>query len=113
MGKMYLMEYCAGYFVSLIIVAITGSRMKENVSQKGISILSRISFAGLGGYLLIGAYFVWTTKHWPAFMPPQLDILGMLFNLAGDDVGVFLNILLLSILGFILLLLAVLPAKRR
>lgn len=85
--------------------------MTQKEGQQFLTFCIRIGFIFFSSYLLYGAYFVWTSNKWPAFMPPQLDVLGMLFNSLGNKVGVYLNVIFLSVLGLLFLSLALLPKR--
>lgn len=73
----------------------------------------RFGLLALRVYLLCGGVFVFLHNTWPIFMPPQFDLLGLFFNLIGSKLGVYLNVLLLSLPGLLFVLLAVLPTKQK
>ncbi|HEX8611002.1 MAG TPA: hypothetical protein VF800_06900 [Telluria sp.] len=68
-------------------------------TEKPLSGLVTLGMFSFGCYLLLGAYFSWVESTWPSFMPPQLDIFGLLFRLFGDEVGAKIGAIFLAILG--------------
>ena len=53
-------------------------------------------------YLLAGSYYGLTYAKWPFFMPPQLDVFGLLFGLFGEQAGGYVGGGLLGLLGLAL-----------
>lgn len=52
-----------------------------------------------GTYLLAGAYWAASKGEWPFFMPPQIDIFGVLFSILGKPWGAYVGALFLVLLG--------------
>lgn len=69
-------------------------------SPKSSRVAALIAIA-IGCYFLIGAYFSWRDAKWPVFMPPQLDILGLLFELFGRPTGAYVGAGFLFVLGLL------------
>jgi hypothetical protein len=63
------------------------------------SIAQAIFSIALGVYLLTGAYYGLTYAKWPFFMPPQLDIFGLLIGFFGEQVAGYVGGGLLGVLG--------------
>lgn len=63
------------------------------------SIGTGLGLLAFGGYLLAGAYYGFTYAKWPVFMPPQLDVFGLIFSLFGDQAGGYVGGGLLCVLG--------------
>ena len=59
------------------------------------SVLSMI----FGIYLLAGATSAALQGKWPIFLPPQLDVLGLLLSILGSPLGAYIGALFLSLLG--------------
>jgi hypothetical protein len=74
---------------------------------------TRLGVLFFGAYLFYGAHFTWIHKKWPAFMPPQLDLMGLLLESLSTEFGVYLNVAFLSILGLFFVSLALLPLKKK
>jgi hypothetical protein len=62
-----------------------------------------------GVYLLSGAYYGFTYAKWPYFMPPQLDVFGLLFGFLGEQVGGYVGGGLLGLLGLFFALIGIVP----
>lgn len=56
-------------------------------------------FIALGLVLLVGAYQAASQGQWPVFMPPQIDLFGLLFNAFGNTLGGYISALFLFGLG--------------
>lgn len=77
------------------------------------SIGTGLGLLACGGYLLAGAYYGFTYAKWPFFMPPQLDIFGLIFGLFGDQTGGYVGGGLLGALGVALAILGLAVLVKR
>jgi hypothetical protein len=68
---------------------------KDGGSPTGL-VLGLFAFSA---YLLAGSYYGLTRAKWPFFMPPQLDLFGLLFGLFGEHAGGYVGGGLLGLLG--------------
>jgi hypothetical protein len=90
------------------------SPIDPHSSAKPLSGLVALGVFGFGCYLLLGAYFAWVDTRWPSFLPPQFDILGLLFRMFGEEVGARIGAVFLGLLGvFFALGAAVAQARSR
>jgi hypothetical protein len=62
----------------------------------------------IGVYLLAGACYGFVNAKWPFFMPPQLDIFGLFFDLFGQRAGGYFGGGVLGVLGLSSLVLGIL-----
>jgi hypothetical protein len=85
--------------------------MPIQVRQKnnGLSTVQAFGMFAFGVYLLVGAYHGFNYAKWPFFMPPQLDIFGLLFGLFGEQVGGYVGGGLLGVLGLFFALIGIVP----
>jgi len=83
--------------------------MAEQIHSKngGAPIGPAFGLIAFGAYLLAGSYYGLTYAKWPFFMPPQLDIFGLLFGLFGEHAGGYVGGGLLGVLGLALAILGV------
>jgi hypothetical protein len=83
--------------------------MPIQVRQKSsdLSIVQALGMLAFGVYLLSGAYYGFSYAKWPFFMPPQLDIFGLLFGLFGEQVGGYVGGGLLGVLGLFFALIGI------
>ena len=84
-------------------------RMAEETQSKEVDSAVGLAFGAIafGAYLLGGSYYAFTHAKWPFFMPPQLDVLGFLFELFGQQVGGYAGGGLLGLLGLTLVIMGV------
>lgn len=73
---------------------------KEYVEKaEGKDTLVCLFFIAFGIYLLAGAYSAASSGEWPIFMPPQIDLFGLLFRIFGKPWGGYVGALFLALLG--------------
>jgi hypothetical protein len=89
--------------------------MAEQIHSKnrGSSIGPAFGLIAFGAYLLAGSYYGLTYAKWPFFMPPQLDIFGLLFGLFGEPVGGYAGGSLLGVLGLVLAIFGIAVLAKR
>lgn len=52
-----------------------------------------------GAYLLYGAYCSFSAARWPAFMPPQLDVVALVFSFISDTTSAYVAGAVAALLG--------------
>lgn len=73
-------------------------------TEKPLNVMVLLVLIAFGLYLLFGAYFLWRYTKWPIFLPPQLDLFGLLFSLFGEKIGAYIGAIFLTVLGLICVL---------
>lgn len=74
--------------------------------KKITGVLEVLFIFSFGCYLLYGAYFGLIYAKWPYFMPPQLDIFGLIFTVFGEQAGAYVGACFLGLLGLFFLFIA-------
>ena len=74
-------------------------QIKPQPTDKPLSGMVALGVFIFGCFLLVGAYFSWVDSTWPSFLPPQLDIFGLLFRVFGEEVGARVGAIFLAFLG--------------
>lgn len=74
-------------------------RTDQKPNDKPLSGIVALGVFSFGCYLLVGAYFSWVDSTWPSFLPPQLDVFGLLFRVFGEEVGARVGAIFLALLG--------------
>ncbi|MBX3646148.1 MAG: hypothetical protein KF766_00555 [Rhodocyclaceae bacterium] len=80
----------------------TSEQTQEREASPGLSIGHASFIVFFGFYLLLGAFSAWYNAKWPIFMPPQLDIIGLLLGAFGSPIGAYLGAAVLAVLGVVL-----------
>jgi hypothetical protein len=66
-----------------------------------------------GTLCLFGAYKSFTGGHWPAFMPPQLDLFAVPLSWLSERLGAYVGGALAGVVGLVCVLGGLLSAKGR
>jgi hypothetical protein len=86
------------------------SRGKEDASAPSVG--QSLFVVSFGLYLLLGAYFAWRDAKWPIFMPPQLDLIGLLLGAFVSPLGAYLGASFLALLGGACVVVPLLPRRK-
>lgn len=84
---------------------------QAQTTSRGLSSSQSFFLFCFGVYLLFGAYVTWRDAKWPIFMPPQLDIIGLLLGAFGNPVGAYLGAAFLALLGLACVAVLFLPRR--
>lgn len=82
-------------------------------SKEEPSIIGALLMVGFGMFCLFGAYQSLTGGHWPAYMPPQLDLFAVPLSWLSEKLGAYVGGILAGLVGLGLVLGGLMPAKRR
>jgi len=88
------------------------SEVQPSVRREQPSALVAFICIGFGGLCLVGSYQAFAGGHWPAYMPPQLDLLAVPLSWLSEKLGAYVGGALAGLLGFVLVLGGLLSAKR-
>lgn len=72
---------------------------KNQIEKKSNDVWVSLGAIAFGLYFLIGAYVGASHAEWPIFMPPQIDLFGLLFSVFGKPLGAYLGAMFLAVLG--------------
>ena len=70
---------------------------------KNVGPLVTIAFVAFGVFLLVGAVFAVWGREWPWFLPPQIDLLYLLFMPLGQPLNRYLAGLALAAFGLLMM----------
>jgi hypothetical protein len=62
--------------------------------------------------LLVGGIFGIATTQWPIFMPPQLDMIGLVFKIFGNPWAGYIGGFFLVVLGSIIIWVSLAASKK-
>jgi hypothetical protein len=77
------------------------------------SALIALLMVGFGVLCLIGAYKSFTDGHWPAFMPPQLDLLAVPLSWLSERLGAYVGGAIAALVGVVCVIGGLVSAKQR
>ena len=86
---------------------ITGERGPAREPGFGTAIFCLL----FGAYLLVGAVVTYTSGKWPIFLPPQLDLVGLLLGAFGP-IGVYVSATIVLLIGLLCLWVAIAVIRR-
>ena len=82
-------------------------------ATKDPSSLVAVLMVGFGVVCLFGAYKSLTNGHWPAFMPPHLDLLAVPLGWLSERLGAYVGGVLSILLGVVCVVVGLASAKHR
>lgn len=85
----------------------------ESQSRSEPSALVALLMVAFGVFCLFGSYKSFTGGHWPAFMPPQLDLIAVPLSWLSERLGAFVGGALSALVGLVCIVGGVASAKRR
>jgi hypothetical protein len=88
------------------------SEQNEQAHESSRGIGAALGLFVVGCFFLFAAYDTWTYQHWPIYIPPQLDVFGLIFGLFGERIGVVMQTTFLGFIGSALTALPVVAITR-
>ena len=77
------------------------------------STLASLFCVAFGALCLFGAYQSFSNGHWPAYLPPQLDLFAVPFSLLSEKLGAYVGGVVAVLVGLIFMLGGLLSLNRR
>lgn len=77
------------------------------------SAIGALLMVGLGMLCLYGAYQSFAGGHWPAYMPPQLDLFAVPLSWLSEKLGAYVGGTLAGLVGLGCIFGGLVPAKKR
>ncbi|MTW10504.1 hypothetical protein GM658_07790 [Pseudoduganella eburnea] len=80
---------------------------------KPVGLFGLLGLIAFGGWLLVGGWFAIVDHKWPGFMPPQLDVIGVVGHVTSEKWAAYLGGGFALFLGVAFILLALFAALKQ